>query len=338
MMNAEIPILVPMWLGLQRGRPKPAGKPPVSDQAAQGQIRALKNVRMSQYGALRRWQSQQDVSAGWDLNLEGYRTQQAELAAGNKQIRRWNEMLRAVEQGLAVTYPIAGKISLASRSDTQLVQIAAHKLAGSGHFKAVPLLSGYVFRGIELNNGTDTPLLAGPYSAYVDGEFVGKGQLPLVATGQTFTVGLGIDSQLRCRRELRDKSDKVSLGSRVQTYVYKLTVESFKDKPVSVRLMDRMPVTKGNDMEVELVKAELVAGEKRTEVKLSDDAEYRAEEKPKGILRWDIKVPSGAAGAKAMHLEYTFTMKFAEDRHISQSTGKLKEMREYYEQELRKKR
>ena len=61
------------------------------------------------------------------------------------------------------------------------------------------MLTSYVYREAELANSSDQDLLAGPITVYLDGRFVGRGEIPTVA-GQTFVVGFGADPQLRARR------------------------------------------------------------------------------------------------------------------------------------------
>ena len=183
----------------------------------------------------------------------------------------------------------------------------------------MPLLGSYVYRNARATNTGAVPLLAGPYSAYIGGEFVGRGRLPLVARGQELTIGFGVDTQLRCRRELLDKSDKVAWGSRVQTFKYQLRLESFKDKPVAVRLIDRIPATKDTD----LIKINLG----RVSEKLSTDPVYVRDEKGRGILRWDIDLAARAAGAKSRNVDYSFEMKYAKDAHVGRrAAGLLRQM------------
>jgi len=228
-----------------------------------------------------------------------------------------------MDEALAVSYELGGKMSLASRSDRQLVQISTLKLSGGQYYQAIPILGGYVYRNIQVNNSSEVPLLAGPYSAYIDGEFVGKGTLPLVARGQECTVGLGVDTQLRCGRELVDKSDKIVWGSRVQAFQYRLRLENFKDRQVSVRLIDRIPATK----EDETIKI----GLGRMSEKLSTDAVYVRDEKDRGILRWEIELAAKAAGASARHVDYSFEIKYAKDAHIGrEAAGLMKEMEDAF--------
>ena len=63
-------------------------------------------------------------------------------------------------------------------------------------------MDSYVYREAELANSSDKDLLAGPITVYLDGRFVGRGEIPTVARGQSFVVGFGADPQLRARRAL----------------------------------------------------------------------------------------------------------------------------------------
>jgi len=187
---------------------------------------------------------------------------------------------------------------------------------------AIPLLSTHVFRMARGVNTSDLPLLAGQYSAFIGGEFVGRANLPLVARGQPMNIGFGVDTQIRCRRELVDKSDRISWGSRIQTFNYRLRIESFKDRPVSVRLLDRIPAAKSDDIRIRLG---------RPSDKLSADAMYVRDLRPKGILRWDLKLAAGASGTNARDVTYDFEMKYAKDKHVGrQAAGLMEKMRVDY--------
>jgi uncharacterized protein (TIGR02231 family) len=324
-MNAEIPLLAPMWVGLLPGAGKVVSPQPSTQAAAQ----SLSDITRSQYGAAGLWNTGtvDRSQANWELNRLSAEAQTLELAASSATLRA-AKFLRLVEEGLAVNYEIAGKMSLASRQDTQLVQIMSGKVAGKSFYQAIPLLTNFVYRGMELVNTTDQPLLAGPYSAYVGGEFVGGGSIPVVAKGQNVAVGFGVDTQLRCWRELKDKIDETKLGSKIETYNYILHMESYKDKPVAVRLIDRIPVAKAQDMETKVAK---------TSAPVSTDAEYAGSpDKDKGILRWDMQVPAGSFGSKALKVEYSFEMKYASDRSVGVSPAHLMdEMKKEYEERFK---
>ena len=328
-MNARSPLLVPLWIDLtglstdKKGVSMGAYKY-VSEYAQEQQ-----KMSQGQYGNIQRaWvlvhEAGGAAQAGWDLNRNAAEIQGLELNVSGDVVRAYNKLrLGAEEEVLAVSYRLPGTMSLASRSDKQLVQIAALKLPGETYYQAIPLLSTYVYRAAEVVNDSKVPLLAGPYSAYIGGEFVGRGNLHLVARGQKATIGFGVDTQLRCRRELVDKSDEISWGSRIQKFHYRLRLHNFKDAPVTVRMVDRIPATKSEDIRITLGKLS---------APLSTDPLYVRDRKDRGVLRWDINLPARAAGAKAADVLYEFEMRFAKDKHIGrQAAAAAKEMRKTYE-------
>jgi uncharacterized protein (TIGR02231 family) len=167
-----------------------------------------------------------------------------------------------------------------------------------------------VYREAELINSGDQELLAGPVSAYLDGRFVGRGQIPTVARGQLFVVPFGADPQVRARRELVDKTETVQGGNRRLEFKYRLTMENYTPQPLPVRICDRLPCS-GDSTEIRVTLADMKAP-------LSDDALYLRRQRPKGILRWELQVPTGAVREKAQTIEFGFTVEF--DRNVQLAT------------------
>ena len=144
---------------------------------------------------------------------------------------------------------------------------------------------------------------------YLDNKFVGRGEIPTVARGQTFVVGFGADPQLRTRRELVDKTEGINGGNRELKFEYRMVVENFKEEPTEIRLVDRMP-TPSNGAKIRITRDEF-------DTDLSDDPYYVRMEKPEGILRWDIEVPASAAGNDARMLEYAYTVEYDRNYLVS---------------------
>jgi len=211
-------------------------------------------------------------------------------------------------EGVSVTYRLAGRTSLPSRADQQLIQIASLAMKARFYKVAQPVLTSYVYDEALVTNQSAMVLLAGPVSAFVAGEFVGHGQIPTVAAGETFTVGFGIDSSLRASRTLVSRSEKVQGGNRIVTSTYRLSVENFSAEPAAVRLMDRLPTAKESEIDVTLTS---------TGKELSSDPAYLQTQRKKGILRWDVEVPPQAIGPKAFTLDYEFVLEYDKQMSIA---------------------
>ncbi len=205
-----------------------------------------------------------------------------------------------VGDGPSVTYRLKNKLTLPSRNDDQTLEIAKLELAPKFYYKAVPVLTPHVYRLADLTNTTDMILLPGEATMYLDSDFVGQTTMPLVAVGKPFTVGFGADPQLQVARKLIEKTRTTQGGNQVLTFKYKILLSSYKTAQAEVQLWDRMPHAET----VQTIATSLVKGE----AELSKDPLYVRDEKPKNLLRWDVKVDPKQNGEKALVVEYEFKL------------------------------
>ena len=222
----------------------------------------------------------------------------------------------------ALTYQIDAPVSLKSRSSQQMVRVLTTDLKSDFYHIATPVLTSYVYRETELSNDSPSDFLAGPLTVYLDGRFVGRSEIPTVARGQNFVVGLGADSQLRSRRELADKSNQINGGNRETKLEYKLVVENYKDAPAKIRVVDRMPIV-NDDSNIRVTLS------KGVEDQLSDDGVYVRTMYPKGILRWDTEVAARAIGESAHEVEYSFTLEYDRQYLVSLPQNFVEQENEY---------
>lgn len=211
------------------------------------------------------------------------------------------------------TYPIEQAVSLDSRREQQLVQIIDTKLAGELYHVATPLLSSFAYREADMINDRPEGLLRGPATVFLDDRFVGRTEIPSIASGQHLVVGFGADPQLRTRRELLDKTDEVQGGNRRLTFKYRLVLANFKNRPVSLRLYDRLPLAKqSSDISVQPLVFQLP---------ISDDGLYLRILQPRGVLRWDLEVPGERFGEQAFDVDYSYSVEFDRNRQLSAAVG-----------------
>lgn len=324
--SADSPLLVPLWVGARRSVPASGKVKRLMAMGSKAEYQRRAGRLHVQQASLPQQMAKGRRAALWTSNRLAAEVQEMELNVDRDVLRSGIRELRRTEEALTVSYVLEGKMSLASRPDRQLLQIASLQIPVETYHQAIPLLTTYVYRMGRLSNTSPLSFLPGPYSAYVGGEFVGKGRLPLIARGQNVALGFGVDTQLRCRRELVDKSDRTGWGSRVQNFSYKLQLENYKDTPVSVRLLDRIPATKSEDLQIKVGKMS---------DELSTDPLYVREMKGRGILRWDIDLPASASGPDAKQVSYSFELKFAKDKDVStQTVNLLGQMEAEYERML----
>ncbi len=303
-LNASAPSLAPFDVALAPSAPLAAGRMQMPSQVLYVEnAKKLKDIRLKQTEACNDLNVASslgaNVTSNWALNRASNESQTIELTLPNDVAEA---VLNAPEanQGPSVSYGLETRVSLPSRPDAQLVRIASATLDAKAYYLAAPVLTPYVYREATLVNTGRLDLLGGPMSVYLDGRFVGRGELDAVARGQTFVIGFGADPQLRARRDREDRTETVQGGNMVVGLKYRITIENFKDKPVDVHLLDRVPHTADKDA----LRVTLGA----MSAKLSEDPLYLRLDRPNGILRWDLQVAASSSGESARLLDFAYTL------------------------------
>ena len=302
-MVAAPPVLEPMLVGLERHAQ--------TQQSAQQQSIAGMAGGFKSQLKQRRASSKKGISASRELNILAVDNQAFIFNAGKREIQLLQQQMEDIAriEGVSVTYNLPGKLTLPSRDDQQMVSIATIKADADFTLIATPLLTDYVYLQADLLNSSDTVLLPGQASMVRNGEFVGKGHLPLVTIGENFTSGFGIDSQIQVSRELTDKKTRVQGGNRIDAYDYTLTLANYKNIPVKLRLLDRLPYTDNSSIKIDLAETDITP-------LLSKNAEYLSSARKKGVLRWDLQLEPNTIGKKESVVRYSFTMEYDKNTQI----------------------
>ena len=281
---------------------------------AGGLLLGAQNREQSQ--ALRQQAQQQIIGnkieeGGAIINEAAALEQTEELLAAQKDEPVAGEPLAPVvvsHEGPSVTYHLRSKLTVPSRNDQQLIEVARIELAPDYFYKAVPVLTPHVYRLANLTNASEHVLLPGEATMYVGTDFVGRMNLPLVAIGERLAVGFGVDPQLQVARQLVRKQRNVQGGNQVHTYEYRITVSSYKAEPVRMQVWDRLPRAEAEAVVVSL---------EEPKPKLSADPTYARKDRPENLLRWDLAVEPGTSGEKAATIDYQFKLEYARDVSIA---------------------
>jgi uncharacterized protein (TIGR02231 family) len=222
----------------------------------------------------------------------------------------------AVREGPTVTYHLTSQLTVPSRNDEQVLEVARIDFQPEYYYKAVPILSTQVYRLADLTNKSSYVLLPGEATMYIGRDFVGQMTLPLVAVGEQFTAGFGVDPQLQVQRQMTDKSRTTQGANQALRYEYRILVSSFKTEAVKLQVWDRLPRAETEAVGVSLLKAT---------PDLSKDALYQREQRPNNLLRWDVTVDPNTNGEKALAINYEFKLELDRQMAISnfQTAGVL---------------
>lgn len=316
------------------------GRPPID--LIQGRGRAANQQRLD-YGKNLRAQQQAlefsnranhdkkiQADTNWKMNIAANGMQQLEFYTQANETLQLAQTLAEITETPSIDYSIQGTVSLASRADQQVVRVLKADLDGTFYHVATPVLTSYVYREAELKNLTGQDLLGGVVTVYLDNQFVGRGDIPTVTRQELFVVGFGADSQVRARRVLANKTEKVQGGNREQKFDYELSVENYKSNPITLRLLDRIPVSENeNDIRVTLL------GDSDKE--LSKDKAYLRTDRKEGILRWDITVKPQATADEAHRVDYSYNVVYDRKLQLISPQNSKEEEREFQELQRRRK-
>jgi hypothetical protein len=233
-------------------------------------------------------------AAAFEQNCELMKSKEELLAEQMKGLKA------SQDEGPSVTYHLANRYSVPSRTDEQVVEIAKFSLQPKYYYKAVPVLSKNVYRLADFANKSNMVLLPGEATMYQGNDFVGRMSMPLVAVGEEFTAGFGVDPQLQIQRQLMDKTKTTQGGNQVMKYEYRILINSYKSEKVTLQVWDRLPLpSETESVGVSLLKAS---------PELSKDALYLRESRPYNLLRWDLDIEPSMNGEKALAVTYEFRM------------------------------
>jgi len=168
--------------------------------------------------------------------------------------------VRLPGDGTPVTAAVAG-----IRLDAAFTAIVVPRLDQRAYLRGETTLAGAI------------PVVEGPYAAFVDGVYAGSGMMGRFAPGQKMTVDFGVQEGILVRRtEEKAFHERTITGKDRTTYAYTIEVENRRGSAVHAVVMDQIPVSDDESVEVRLTAAT-----------------PKAEPDHNGFLRWDTTVEPG---------------------------------------------
>ena len=159
---------------------------------------------------------------------------------------------------LSFEYKLPQPISIESKEKETILPLFSKELKGDFFYHVAPKISSLPFLVCEIKG--DKELLAGLLNVYFGGRFIGKTRLEEKNPGEKFKVNLGADREIKVKREKTKDNVKETFFKKIerQTIVrelaFKITVENLKDKKIDIEVLDSIPVSRTDKVEVKDVK------------------------------------------------------------------------------------
>jgi uncharacterized protein (TIGR02231 family) len=166
-------------------------------------------------------------------------------------------------KGIAVIYDLDRKATIKTDGQDTKLMVISQPLKADFRYSAYPRAVAGAYLGSRVANDKALQLLAGRLNVFLDGDFVGVSSIDNVSPGESFDLYLGADENVKVKREQIEKKvdETMVMGlpspNRVTTFKFKLTVESYKNKPFKVFLFDAMPVSEDDRIKVKITNVSL---------------------------------------------------------------------------------
>lgn len=202
--------------------------------------------------------------------------------------RKVERVFRVLQQRGTTTQFPAGAQTVRGDGRPVRVPIGTATLEARHRIVAAPEASLNAARAVDLTNTANQPILPGKVALFLEGAFLGGTETEFVASGESFSMFLGVADRVKLSRKLDAKhSAHFSDGKRTRLQVaYLVSVENLSDQAVALQLTDRVPVAETEEIRVRNVR---VLPESRP-----DD---------KGLLKWELSL--AAKQAREFRIEYT---------------------------------
>lgn len=309
--NAKNPELTALHVQVQQGGVLP------NMVEAQEQVNrynvALKGKKEANRKVLSGKSVEDFADANFAANELAASAQLVELSMRAGQLKQLNQ--NREEEDLAIQYELERSVTLVSRREAQMVPVLDAQCPAEFYHVATPVLTSAVSREAELINTSERDLLGGRVNVYLDDKFIGRTEMPTIARGRNYTLGFGVDGQLRARRSLVDRTETVQGGNRLVEIDVEVVIDNFKGEETNVRLRERTPFMDDT--------ASLRVSLSQTSEPLSTERDYARFERPKGILRWDLLVGPGA-GEKATDINYSYRLEYDKNVTLEEVSGEKK--------------
>ncbi|WP_434383959.1 DUF4139 domain-containing protein [Melittangium boletus] len=207
----------------------------------------------------------------------------------------------ALAGGYALVFPAQRRETVRSGGGERRVPLLTESWPVQVQRDVYPALTPTAFLVAQLRSPSKQVLPGGEAQLFVGADPAGQAKLAVVAPGEPFTLPLGVDPAVRPVRNVRVVSkEKGFLGKKdVTDYLVTLEVANPYAVPLALVLHDQWPLSRSQDVEVELVRVEPSA----------------EQDKDKGSLVWRLTVPPSAKTSVSFH----YTVRLPKGWRLTQS-------------------
>ncbi len=198
---------------------------------------------------------------------------------------------------LSNDFEITDRHSIPSDSKPYSIAIYEKDLKANYKHYSVPKMDKDAFLIGQVTGWEDLDLIPGPMNIYYDKSFIGVAQLDTRNLNDTLNLSLGRDPKVLVKRiKMKELTKKQFLQNKKKmTVAYKMTVKNNRDQPISLELLDQIPLSNVKEIDID--------------VKNISGAEYFDNT---GKLTWDLELKPG----ESKTVEFSFSITYPKNMEI----------------------
>jgi uncharacterized protein (TIGR02231 family) len=219
----------------------------------------------------------------------------AESAAAPPPEAAW-DTAELVGSDYTQAWQVAGRVDVATDNQPHRFNLATHDLDVSLSARTVPRRQPTAWLYAQGDYDGEAPLPPGMATLYQDDTLVGQVRFGGVAPGGELASSFGVDDRITVEHELLE-DERATEGmirkSTVLTRSYRISVTSGHARPIDLTVLDQMPVSRDERIEVSLTNA------------TTPPDERDVDDKP-GVLAWERELAPGAEEVLTIGYRLTF--------------------------------
>ncbi|HPD94899.1 MAG TPA: DUF4139 domain-containing protein, partial [Tenuifilaceae bacterium] len=202
-----------------------------------------------------------------------------------------------VQKQTNVEFNVTKPYSIKSENKPTLVELLTYEIPADYNYYCVPKIDKGAFLMATIPNWEMYNLLDGEANVFFENTYIGSTLLDTRTAEDTLKLSLGIDRSISIKREkLKDYTTKQFIGSnKEETRSWKITVKNNKNQDINLTLLDQIPVSTLEEIEVKIIET--------TGAKINNDT---------GEVCWKSTVKAG----ETKEFTLTYSVKYPKNKHL----------------------
>lgn len=165
---------------------------------------------------------------------------------------------QVLEQQFNAVYVLNSKQSIPSSGKGQTIILDNKKVDAEYVYHTVPKLKQDVFLLAKIKNWQSLNLLLTEANIYFEGNFIGKTTINPNYLKDEYPLSLGVDERVVVKHRLVDNlgTKKTLSSKKIESFAYEITLRNNGPKEIKLEILDQVPISQNNKIEVEILDAE----------------------------------------------------------------------------------